>query len=66
VFSAGGRNCIGQHLALIETKIILAHLLNSYEFIVDPSVQVKWSFTKFLYTFDPESVVQVRELGRNK
>lgn len=29
-FSAGPRNCIGQHLARIEVKIILAHLLKRF------------------------------------
>lgn len=30
-FSSGLRNCIGQHLALIETKIIVIHLLIRYK-----------------------------------
>ena len=29
-FSAGGRNCIGQHLALIEAKVILARILSAF------------------------------------
>mmetsp|Transcript_10271 Transcript_10271/g.11675 ORF Transcript_10271/g.11675 Transcript_10271/m.11675 type:complete len:510 (+) Transcript_10271:56-1585(+) len=33
-FSAGPRNCIGQHLALMETKAILAYLLLKYEMSV--------------------------------
>lgn len=29
-FSAGSRNCIGQHLALLETKVILTYLLKKF------------------------------------
>lgn len=32
-FSKGPRNCIGQELALIETKIILAMTLRKFEFV---------------------------------
>jgi cytochrome P450 len=45
VFSAGGRNCIGQHLAMMEIKIILAHLLNEYQFTVDKDLVIKWNVT---------------------
>jgi len=31
-FSAGPRNCIGQHMALIEAKIILIYLLKNFKF----------------------------------
>ena len=31
-FSAGARNCIGQHMAMIEAKIILCHFLKKFEF----------------------------------
>ena len=31
-FSSGVRNCIGQHLALIETRIILAELISRHRF----------------------------------
>lgn len=29
-FSSGSRNCIGQHLALLETKIVIAKLISKY------------------------------------
>mmetsp|Transcript_24709 Transcript_24709/g.21880 ORF Transcript_24709/g.21880 Transcript_24709/m.21880 type:complete len:185 (+) Transcript_24709:862-1416(+) len=31
-FSAGGRNCIGQHLAMMETKIILSMFLKRFDY----------------------------------
>jgi len=31
-FSGGTRNCIGQHLAMIETRIILVHFLKNFQF----------------------------------
>jgi cytochrome P450 len=33
-FSAGPRNCIGQHLALLEVRLVLAHFLRAYTFEV--------------------------------
>lgn len=30
-FSAGPRNCIGQHLAMLEIKTVLSYLLLNYE-----------------------------------
>ncbi|KAL3862144.1 hypothetical protein ACJMK2_008133 [Sinanodonta woodiana] len=35
-FSAGPRNCIGQHFAMNEEKVILAKLVHRYKFEVDP------------------------------
>lgn len=32
-FSKGTRNCIGQELAIIETKIILAMTIRSFDFV---------------------------------
>jgi len=35
-FSMGGRNCIGQHFAWMEAKIVLAHVLREYKFTLLP------------------------------
>lgn len=37
-FSAGGRNCIGQHMALMTMKIMIGQILRTHEIVVDPSV----------------------------
>lgn len=33
-FSIGPRNCIGQHFAQMETKVILMHLLRKYDYSI--------------------------------
>ena len=40
-FSAGPRNCIGQHLAIIEAKVIVSEFLNRFTFKIDESYQLK-------------------------
>jgi cytochrome P450 len=34
-FSSGARNCIGQHLAILEAKIVLIKLLSRYELTIE-------------------------------
>ncbi|XP_076452062.1 cytochrome P450 4F12-like isoform X4 [Babylonia areolata] len=40
-FSAGPRNCIGQHFAMNEEKVVLGRLLHKFTFTLDPSHVVK-------------------------
>jgi len=47
-FSGGPRNCIGQHLALNESKIILAEFLTMFDFKLQDDYKLKMSST-FLY-----------------
>jgi cytochrome P450 len=39
-FSAGPRICIGSHFAMMEATLVLATLLRSYEFKLDPDTEV--------------------------
>ena len=47
-FSAGPRNCLGQHLATIESRIIIAEFLSMYEFKMREGYEFKASHN-FLY-----------------
>lgn len=41
-FSTGPRNCLGQHLAWAEMRLILAKLVWNFEFAVVPHRMVRW------------------------
>ncbi|KAM3144182.1 hypothetical protein pb186bvf_003644 [Paramecium bursaria] len=41
-FASGQRNCIGQHMALLELKIILVNILQQYKLKLKESVQIVW------------------------
>lgn len=47
-FSAGPRNCIGQHLAMIEARIIISEFLERFDFKLSDGYQLKMTF-RFLY-----------------
>lgn len=56
-FSAGGRNCIGQHMALIEIKVILALILLNYKVRMDPNTPVHWP-QQFTYAMMPDTAIK--------
>ena len=47
-FSAGPRNCIGQHLAIIEAKTIVSELLEKFDFKLQDGYELKM-LNRFLY-----------------
>lgn len=47
-FSAGPRNCIGQHLAIIESKIIISEFLNRFSYTISDDYKLKM-IMRFLY-----------------
>ena len=47
-FSAGPRNCIGQHLAIIEVKLIISEFLERFEFKMKDGYQLKM-ISRFTY-----------------
>ena len=56
-FSAGPRNCIGQHLAIIESKVIMSEFLNRFDFELKEGYKLKMCL-RFLYEpFDELTLV---------
>ena len=47
-FSAGPKNCIGQHLAIIEAKIIMSEFLERFEFNLADDFKLRMTY-RFLY-----------------
>lgn len=52
-FSGGPRNCIGQHLTLVETKIIMAEFMNMFSYTVDPNFKVRMTVRFVHEPYDP-------------
>jgi cytochrome P450 len=44
-FASGRRNCVGQSLALLELKIVVATLFYSYDFEITSDISEKVSLT---------------------
>ena len=47
-FSGGPRNCIGQHLAIIDSKVIISEFLEKFNFKLKEGYNLKMTF-RFLY-----------------
>jgi len=54
-FSAGPRNCIGQHLAVVESKIIVAEFLKKFDFKLKEGYKLKME-ARFLYEPEEELI----------
>ena len=47
-FSAGTRNCIGQHFAMIQARVIFCLFLKKYDFYLRPDYKLSMTL-RFLY-----------------
>jgi len=63
-FSSGQRNCIGQHLALNETKIILGLFLKRFDYKVPEDYQLKMIFRFLMEPLNP-LMVDLKPIKRN-
>ncbi|CAD8189333.1 unnamed protein product [Paramecium pentaurelia] len=61
-FSTGKRNCIGQHMALMEVKCLLIYLLMNFEVSLSGEKQV-WSM-KFVYTIQDDKFIQLKRIAK--
>ncbi|EAR86757.2 cytochrome P450 family monooxygenase (macronuclear) [Tetrahymena thermophila SB210] len=59
-FSLGPRNCIGQHLAMIEGKCILINFLINFDIMPIPQKQVQYEM-KVIYGLQPDDLVYFRK-----
>ncbi|CAD8178750.1 unnamed protein product [Paramecium pentaurelia] len=58
-FAAGPRNCIGQHMAMIEARIILAHIVRNYDIIRNSQVpKAQWP-ARGTQTYLPDNAVHL-------
>jgi len=57
-FSAGPRNCIGQHLSIMEAKIIISEFLNKFEFKLKEGYVLKMT-ARFLYEPEDELIFEL-------
>ncbi|KAL4478510.1 hypothetical protein ABPG74_006745 [Tetrahymena malaccensis] len=60
-FSYGPRNCIGQHLAMIEGKSILASILLKYEILPNSTQEVIMEM-KMMYGFQNDNLIYFKKL----
>lgn len=56
-FSSGARNCIGQHLAMNEVRIIFSLFLKKYDFELDPNY--KHEMTQRI-VYEPNNVMNLK------
>jgi len=56
-FSAGTRNCIGQHFAMIQARVIFCLFLKKYDFYLDPNYKLVMTL-RFLY--EPEEEIKYK------
>jgi cytochrome P450 len=52
-FSAGSRNCIGQHLALIQAKVILSSILKKFDVKIKEDYKFRMNFKAVYQAEDP-------------
>ena len=61
-FSAGPRNCIGQHLAIIEAKIVVSEFLNKFDFKLPEDYKLKMTFNAF---YKPDGEINLQLFPKN-
>ena len=56
-FSVGMRNCIGQHFALIQAKLVLSTFMRMYDFKLIPGYKMKFGFKILYEPLDPVELI---------
>ncbi|KAL4467811.1 hypothetical protein ABPG74_013146 [Tetrahymena malaccensis] len=58
-FSLGPRNCIGQHLAIIEAKCLLSYILINYDILPNKKQKIQFR-NQFIYGIQPDNFVTLQ------
>ena len=61
-FSAGPRNCIGQHLAMMEAKIIFSIFLTNFKFVIPEDYKMRM---RLLFLYGPRDPLLIDVENRN-
>ena len=64
-FSAGARNCIGQHLAVIEAKVIISEFMNRFDFKMKDGYKLKMTF-RLVYEPEEHILLDLTRIGNLK
>ena len=64
-FIAGPRNCLGQYLALLETKMVIAFLLQRYDFALPPDMASDDPRHPYMVPIIPKNEIMVTVSRRN-
>ena len=62
-FSGGPRNCIGQHLAIIESKVIISEFLERFEFRIEDDYKLRMT-VRFLYEPHDEIKLKLKPISK--
>ena len=60
-FSAGMRNCIGQHFAMIQAKLVLTVFLMTFDFKLVPDYKMKVGFKVLYEPMDPLKLILTKK-----
>ncbi|KAL4481932.1 hypothetical protein ABPG74_008021 [Tetrahymena malaccensis] len=61
-FSAGPRNCIGQHLALIEAKVIIIYMLKNFVILPNNELEKVEFNHLFVYTSEQRNLIKLKKI----
>lgn len=64
-FSTGPRNCMGQHLAWAEMRLVLSKLIWAFDMAAVPEKQIRWEDLRTFLLVEKKPIV-VRLRSRNQ
>lgn len=56
-FSGGSKGCIGQHLAMIEAKLMIALFIKTFKFSFPKDYKLRLLYEHFMKTLDPLTII---------